>query len=180
MRRLDQPRERVRSVPPPSESKLAPLFGRADLVDAFAIRLPPRATSDIEALARAVLSHPPRWLRGLMGVRDATMGALGVKTSSQIGRQARRQGKAQIDFFPVLMRLDDELVVGEDDRHLDFRASILRRPERGGAPAELVAITVVHCHNRLGRLYLATIEPFHVQVVRSNLQRAADRGWPLT
>jgi hypothetical protein len=41
-----------------------------------------------------------------------------------------------------------------------------------------VATTVVHCHNTLGRVYLAVIAPFHRRIVRSALQRAARRGWP--
>lgn len=174
----DHRRQLVRSVPPPRDSELTPLFDGADLVDAFAIRLPREATADIGALARAVLGHPPGWLRGLLGVRDAVMGTVGVKTSGQIRQQARRQGRERIDFFPVLARRPNELVVGENDQHLDFRASLLRRPERGDAPAELIAITVVHCHNQLGRIYLSAIRPFHVLAVRSNLQRAAVRGWP--
>jgi hypothetical protein len=42
---------------------------------------------------------------------------------------------------------------------------------------EAVLTTVVHCHNLLGRVYLGVISPFHRLVVRSNLARAARRGW---
>nr|WP_233286857.1 DUF2867 domain-containing protein [Bradyrhizobium oropedii] len=38
---------------------------------------------------------------------------------------------------------------------------------------ELVADTVVHCHNRLGRIYLTTISPFHRMIVRASLEQAA-------
>jgi hypothetical protein len=30
----------------------------------------------------------------------------------------------------------------------------------------------VHCHNRLGRTYLAVIAPFHRVIVRATLERA--------
>jgi Protein of unknown function (DUF2867) len=45
---------------------------------------------------------------------------------------------------------------------------------RNGAAAkrELVAVTVVHCHNLLGRTYLAAVAPFHRIIVRANLERA--------
>jgi hypothetical protein len=36
---------------------------------------------------------------------------------------------------------------------------------------ELVVTTVVHCHNRLGRAYLAAIAPFHRTILRANLHR---------
>ena len=69
-------------------------------------------------------------------------------------------------------------MLGEDDRHLDFRASLLLRPCEAESGTELVATTVVHCHNVLGRAYLMVIRPFHHLVVRSNLRRARDHGWP--
>ena len=74
---------------------------------------------------------------------------------------------------------DAEIVVGEDDRHLDFRASFLVSP--AGAPAggaQLTASTVVHCHNLLGRTYLFISAPFHRLVVKASLRRAAELGWP--
>jgi Protein of unknown function (DUF2867) len=41
------------------------------------------------------------------------------------------------------------------------------------AGADLVAGTVVHCHNRLGRIYLTTIAPFHRVIVQASLEQAA-------
>lgn len=75
-----------------------------------------------------------------------------------------------IGFFPVLAKHDREIILGADDRHLDFRAVVLLRTQPDGQ-RELVAVTVVHCRNLLGRLYLATIAPFHRAVVRSNLEQ---------
>jgi hypothetical protein len=80
-------------------------------------------------------------------------------------------------FFPLQSRSEHELVVGEDDRHLDFRASVLVRRRDDGGGDELVATTVVRCHNALGRTYLAMISPFHSLIVRSGLRRAAQRRW---
>jgi len=60
--------------------------------------------------------------------------------------------------------------MGGDDRHLDFRVGVLVRPDAQGG-RELVVVTVVHCHNRLGRTYLAVIAPFHRTILRANLQR---------
>lgn len=38
---------------------------------------------------------------------------------------------------------------------------------------ELVVVTVVHCHNRLGRAYLALIAPFHRVIAQANLEQVA-------
>ncbi|WP_342447330.1 DUF2867 domain-containing protein [Methylobacterium platani] len=91
----------------------------------------------------------------------------------------KADGRDRIDFFPVLSRSEREIVLGEDDIHLDFCLSLLLSPSLDGR-ADLVATTVVRCRNRLGRAYLAAIMPGHVLVVRSVLKRAAafqaDRG----
>lgn len=168
---------KVRAVSAPTDSALAPLYADADLLDAFAIALPAEATGDIGRLSRAVLGQPAGWAKALMRIRDAVMAPLGVKTSKAIAR-ARQDGE-HISFFPVLARTADELIVGEDDRHLDFRAATLLRATADGQGRELVAITVVHCHNLLGRAYLAVIASFHRTIVRNNLARAAQRGWPI-
>ena len=78
---------------------------------------------------------------------------------------------ARVDFFPVLAEHPDEILLGADDRHLDFRSSLLRRPAGDGV--ELVMTTSVRVHNALGRTYLTVIMPFHILVVRSALARLA-------
>ena len=45
------------AVPVPTDSTLAPLYVGADLLDAFAIHLPARASDDLEVLARAAFER---------------------------------------------------------------------------------------------------------------------------
>src|SRR4051812_5108527 len=73
--------------------------------------------------------------------------------------------------FPVQWESDDEIVLGEDDRHLDFRLSLLRRNSPTGT--QLIATTVVHSHNAFGFAYLNVIRPFHHLVVRASLAQFA-------
>jgi hypothetical protein len=60
-----------------------------------------------------------------------------------------------------------EVLLGLDDRHLNFRVAVLT------AEHQVVALTTaVHFHNRAGRVYFAGIAPFHRAVVRALLRRA--------
>ncbi|MCU4161410.1 DUF2867 domain-containing protein [Acidiphilium sp. AL] len=156
---------------PPAESAIADWFVGADLVDAYAITLPDGAPRDIDALAREALEHPPAWFRALLGFRDAVVSVVGVKSSGQIRQDAESKGAETVAFFPVLARSERELVLGEDDRHLDFRASVLVRVATDEVKRDLILTTAVRCHNLPGRLYLMTIAPFHRFIVRRNLER---------
>jgi hypothetical protein len=157
----------------PAESGTAGLFPGANLADAFAIRLPAGSSRDAARLTRFMFAEQAPWFHALVGVRDMLVVGFGIKTSKQLRAAAPAGGIDRVYVFRVHAASADEMILGEDDRHLDFRASCLVRSD------DLVFTTVVHCHNLLGRLYLALIAPFHRLVVKAHLQRAARRGWPL-
>lgn len=161
---------KARAVPMPGNSVLAPLYPRANLLDAFAIQLPAQASDDLEVLARIALEHPAWWIRALTHVRDVAMATVGVKSSQAVGLAGAAHGPV-IGYLPLLTKSATELVLGADDRHLDFRVTVQLRADAANG-RELLVGTVVHCHNRLGRVYLATIAPFHRVILRANLERA--------
>jgi hypothetical protein len=166
----------ARATTLPVESRLAASFNGADLSDAFAIALPSAATRDVVELARTVLSNPPAVVAPLMRIRDAIMGRFGVKTATDIGRAAARRPLGAIGPFGVEEVASQEVVMGEDDRHLNFKTSFLVRQTAEGR--ELVWITVVRCNNMLGRFYLAAIAPVHRRLLPAFLNLTAKRGWP--
>jgi hypothetical protein len=135
------------------------------------VRLPVEANDNLEVLARAGFERQAWWIRALTRVRDVVMAAVGVKSSRAVGVAAAARGPV-IGFFPVLSKSAGELVMGEDDRHLDFRLAVLLRAGAAG-DRELVVVTVVHCHNWLGRTYLKVIAPFHRLIALASLEQAA-------
>ncbi|ONH50640.1 Protein of unknown function [Pseudomonas cedrina] len=167
--------ERVLSVPVPPRSGITHLYTPMNLADAFAIRLPAGTSGNPDLLARFILSHQPAWIGWLLTVRDTVVVCFGLKTARHLASLAGRVGA-----FQVYSTDRTEIVLGEDDAHLDFRISVLCSEEvepEGGR--QLVFSTVVQCHNRLGRAYLFVIAPFHRLVVKASLRRAARIGWPL-
>ena len=165
------------AVTPPPDTAIAGLYRGARLADAYAIGLPEAASGDAATLARFVLTHHAPWVDLLMRVRDGVMGRLGVKTAAQLRTAPAGHQGERVGIFRIYAVAPSELVVGEDDSHLDFRLSVQVQPGAGDS-RRLVLTTVVHCHNALGRAYIAVIAPFHRAVVRSSLRRAAQRGWP--
>jgi Protein of unknown function (DUF2867) len=171
---------RITSVAIPATSDIARFYPATDLADAFAIDLPAGTTTSPEVLARFIFSHQAPWVAALMTLRDALVASFGLKTSKQLRKSVDKAAPPRVGIFKVYSANAQEIVLGEDDRHLDFRASVLRSVIAGSAGEQrLVLSTVVRCHNRLGRFYIFVIAPFHRLVVRASLRRASRMGWPL-
>lgn len=163
----------------PLDSGLAHLYEPVHLADAFAIWLPAGAPSDPDVLARFIFSNQPAWIGGLMKVRDLLVAGLGLKTAKHLASLADGAKAARVGIFKVYSVSETEIILGEDDKHLDFRVSVLCTPRAAPeANRRLVVSTVVQCHNRWGRGYIFLIAPFHRAVVKASLMRAARVGWP--
>ena len=150
---------RARAVPVPDTPLLQGALPRVDFADAYALPCGPSAPRDPETWADALRHSPPAWVAVLLAARERLVGLVGIE-------------RAGPSAFALQARRDDELLVGADQRHLSFRASLLREPER------VVVSTVVQVHNRRGRLYWALVRHLHPAVVRASLSRAA-RSLPL-
>lgn len=169
----------VSPVALPSHSAITGVYASVNLADAYAVPLPPQASRDPHVLARFIFSNQPAWVGRLMKIRDAIVAGFGLKTSKRLAR--RTDDGRRVSFFKVYSVGPTEIVLGEDDRHLDFRLSLLCAGEDGPRGAlTLTLSTVVHCHNALGRIYLCVIAPFHRWIVKASLRRAARLGWPGT
>lgn len=118
--------------------------------------------------AEAVFNDPPGWINALMAVRNRVMGLFGVKSDAAHFAPA---ATTRVGMFPVVSETPQQILLGFDDRHLDFRIAVTLRDAAGGGMAVTVT-TAVLTHNALGRVYLAVILPFHRLIARHMLSRA--------
>jgi hypothetical protein len=109
-------------------------------VDAWRVPAPPGVDA-VEA-TRMAFAHGPLWVRTLMGLRNRLGRIVGLKPAPARG-------------FPIVRQSVDEVVMGFDDRHLDFRVVV------AVAGGHATITTLVRWHNAWGRAYLAAIMPFH-------------------
>jgi uncharacterized protein DUF2867 len=140
------------AVPPsPMAERKLP---RVDYADAFAVALPADAPRDPEALLDRIFHSAPKWVLAAMGARNALVRLVGLKAPSSV-----RAG------FPLLDRDEREVVLGLDDRHLDFRVSVLVEGDTA------VLATRVRLRNTLGRAYFAPVRLVHRIVVKAMMRR---------
>jgi Protein of unknown function (DUF2867) len=147
---------RARSVALPESRLLALALPRVDWYDAYALSFPTTPPGQPQQWADAIFRAPPPWISVLFAIREGLVRLVGIE----------RGGRHVFDAVAVT---DNEVLLGTDQKHLSFRASVLVEPSR------VVLSTVVQVHNRRGRLYSALVRLFHPVVVRTLLTRAGRR-----
>ena len=115
-----------------------------------------RASVDPGVWTGLLFHTPPRWVVSGLAVRDRIVALVGLRPVTQA-------------TFRVLTQNEREVLVGSDDRHLDFRASVRC------AYGTVDVVTFVQVHNLLGWLYLVPARLVHSLIVRRMLRHAADR-----
>jgi len=147
---------RVYATQLPTSRLLAHPIRFIDWSDAYAVGIPvdgPRC--DPQEWADAIFHSPPPLItRVLYAARELLVRGVGIERG---GRHV----------FATVARTEHEVLVGADQAHLGFRASVLVEPDR------VVLSTVVELRNRRGRAYFALVRRLHPLVVRGMLARAA-------
>lgn len=162
------------TAPLPRPSLIAEALPSIDYTDTFGVVVPQTvAVTDLPPLFFRVF---PNWFRALLYLREALARPLGLKTAKglDVERQLREfdgEVGSGIALFHVLGRNEEEILTGENDRHLDFCLSFFARPHPSGT--ELLLSTTVQFNATLGRIYFTPVRPIHRLVVPLLLRRMA-------
>ncbi len=153
---------KVQTVEPRIEA--AKVLPGAQFADAYGLSVQDPAL-DARLAAEKMWGSSRGWMNALMGVRNLVVKPFGLKTPAE----ANTGSRDAIGIFPVVSETSHRLVVGFDDKHLDFRVVVDAAP--AGIGRFVTATTLVRTHNLLGRAYLAAVLPFHRVIVRSMLRK---------
>jgi hypothetical protein len=154
-------------------------LGRDTASDAYfhdSYRLPlARPGPTIVEVFFALFGHTPRWMKALLITRNAIARGFGLEapTVAEILKPATRTSYRvgdKIGPWPIFFINDNEIVAGRNNKHLDFRLSVLRLID--GDAESVVVSTVCSVHNLAGKIYLFFIVPFHRAGVQSLLANA--------
>ena len=122
-----------------------------------------------------IFAHHPLWMKLLLIVRNkaASLAGLDAPTASEILRveiKDRYVVGEKIGVWPIFSLSEDEVVAGRDNKHMDFRLSVLKVPD-GDRPSVVVS-TICTVHNLSAKLYLFFVVPFHRHGVRKLMANA--------
>lgn len=137
---------------------------RVDYADAYQIKT--TRLKNAEEAAYEIFSDFPAWVNALLAVRNKIVTLFGLKTEAGPGAKL---------FFDSYFAGETESILGKDDKHLNFRVSILIEDEAQGC-RNLWMTTAVQYNNKLGAVYFAFIKPFHEIIVNACLKNYAKKA----
>ena len=158
----------------PKDSLIISSLDRIDYQDIFAIKIPSDQEISLEELPLLFFDAFPKWFNGLMQIREAIAGKIGLKTAKGIDiekqiKEFKGLPGQSLALFHVLGRTENEILCGENDKHLDFRASFFSRPVDGFT--EIAIATTVQFNAYLGKAYFLPVQPIHKMIVPIILKR---------
>ena len=161
----------IEKVPVPRQSELQAAIRQAHYCDCYRMAVP-TTNITLDDAVRAFFHGAPAWVRLAMVMRDKVMGHFGYHTQGPEPPHdlagVRFEPGTTLGLFHIFARYQQELIMGSDDRHLNFLVSILlvKEPDR----TWVYITTTVQLHNAMGRLYFALIKRPHQLVVRSMMR----------
>lgn len=176
----------VRVTRVPAGTAIHAALPGAHFFDAYTVADPHPSASALQTWLD-VVARTPRWTQQLMALRNQMVRWVGLKDLGQLhdahpiasGASPRdassyRTGD-RVGIFLIRHLSDTEVVMGQDDKHLDVQVSLTKQ-RTGDGPATVTVSTVVHIHNTMGHAYMAVVTPFHRRIVRAMLHRLVDHG----
>ena len=129
-------------------------------------------------VAKSFFSSGPKWIDYLFAFRNKLVALFGLKTSDSITDKQKMlknfKGEIgeQIGLFKVFDKTADEIILGENDKHLNFRISLfIDQQSDSQTDKKLIISTTVKFNNWFGRLYFLPVRPFHKLIVPTMLKK---------
>ena len=160
----------IQTMAVPAHSRVHALLAGASFHDCYSVLLDDTRSTALQHFLHAV-ADTPAWVNGLMRLRNRTVALFGLKDLGALGAVDRQRPEAsyrpgdRVGIFTLRAISDDEVVLGDSDRHLDVAVSVLRLPLTPEGQRPLAVSTVVKTHNLLGQLYMLPVAPLHRRIV---------------
>ncbi|MFP3834024.1 DUF2867 domain-containing protein [Chryseobacterium sp. SIMBA_028] len=167
----------IKKIELPAKSVLSKGKGNFDYIDSFEGELEDTGHSiDIAEVGKAFFTSGPKWGKKMFAFRNKVVSLFGLKTgmeadSAKVSESFTYEVGERIGLFKIFNKTNNEIILGEDDKHLDFRISLLFDKNKDQRNVDLLTIsTTVKYHNWLGMLYFLPVRPFHKLIVPAMLK----------
>lgn len=160
----------------PHGSRIAQALPNADFADCYRFD---DLWPDKNALETylTLVTRTPGWMNALMAMRNQAVRLVGLKHLGNLSTAVNSKPASaykvgdRVGIFSLKQVQNDEVILFDDDKHLHVQLSLVKHSVNGKPMVSLS--TVVHIHNRLGRVYMAIVGPVHSVIVPRMLAQVA-------
>ncbi|MEO8400570.1 MAG: DUF2867 domain-containing protein [Gammaproteobacteria bacterium] len=154
----------------PDRSLIANEIISADFHDSFRL-LSLEGNLDPLDIYLIMVNNTPSWINRLLSLRNKLVHLLGLNDVGNLGAingldfvDRENLIGEKLDIFIIESFSKNEMILTQKDKHLDIKISILKH--ENSLKTDLIVSTVVNFHNKLGKIYMTLIAPFHKVVVK--------------
>ncbi len=137
-----------------------------DYMDSYSVDINTKSLT-IDQVGKSFFLASPEWVSALLQLRNKVVGIFGLKTGSNKSDKQRLIANFKFEIgerlalFKIFDKNQNEVIFGENDKHLDFRVSLFLDKQKN----TLTVSTLVKFNNWMGRLYFIPVLPFHKIIV---------------
>jgi len=158
----------------PRSDKIFCSFGKVNYEDSFCLSLETKNIFDVDSIIFKIIKSLPKWFKFLLNLRNSIARIFGLKTGKieNVYDNPEKLNFTQdqsIGDFLIILKKKNHLITELNDKHLDFRFSILITEEEGITKVSLR--TIVKIKNIFGKMYFFFITPFHRLIIPNILKR---------
>ncbi|MCT2564099.1 DUF2867 domain-containing protein [Chryseobacterium herbae] len=131
----------------------------------------------IAEIGNTFFTSIPQWGKKMFAFRNSIVKMFGLKTGADKSKplepkNLKLEVGEQVGILTIFDKTDCEIIMGENDKHLDFRVSLLYDKAKNNSEENSLTIsTTVKYHNWLGILYFLPVRPFHQLIVPVMLKK---------
>jgi hypothetical protein len=153
----------------PENSMISKDFSDIHYCDSYSIVT--QTSESLDTITTRIF-QTPQWTDVLMHIRNTLVKLVGLKGGGN------KKDTHVSDYYPVgsravyftvIDRNENEILMAENDKHLNFRVSVMIN--QAGDCTTIHLTTLVKFNNFLGRFYFFPVKPFHKIIIISLLKR---------
>ena len=144
-------------------------LSKIDFSDTFSIT---NHSNTIKEITLLVFGKSPKFIKFLFKLRNSIVKLIGLRTPPIPDTSTFIVG-GNVNFFEIYSISENEVLLGANDSHLNFRAIVYNTKEK---EYNIKVTTLVEYNNKIGRIYMFLIKPFHQLIVRRMINQACENN----
>lgn len=142
------------------------LLPKVDFYDVFSTT---NHKDDLAVISHSIFNTTPKWVAVLFNIRNRIVRLLGLQYELPDDYHEQFEVGGYVKFFKIFDISENQVVLGADDTHLNFRAVITRTQD---LQYNIKVTTLVEYNNTMGKRYMMVVKPFHRIVVKHMVKNA--------